>query len=87
MTGAMYRDPETGEVVHDVDRCIGCYMCVMACPSGAIAIDRERGKSVAKCDLCAELGEPACVANCPNRALVYEEPVEILVGADDEDGR
>ncbi|MDY6932484.1 MAG: 4Fe-4S ferredoxin, partial [Halobacteriota archaeon] len=24
------------------------------------------------CDLCADLGEPACVANCPNEALVYE---------------
>lgn len=77
MTGAMSKDEETGAVTHDEERCVGCFMCVMACPSGAIAIDHEKGKAVAKCDLCAELGEPACVANCPNAALVYEEIVEI----------
>jgi Fe-S-cluster-containing hydrogenase component 2 len=27
---------------------------------------------VAKCDLCVEQGEPACVAHCPNRALYIE---------------
>jgi anaerobic carbon-monoxide dehydrogenase iron sulfur subunit len=77
MTGAMHREIETGLIVHDEDRCVGCYMCVMACPAGAIAIDHEKGKAVAKCDLCAEIGEPACVANCPNGALVYAEVVEI----------
>lgn len=77
MTGAMHRDEETGAVVHDEDRCIGCYMCVMSCPNGAIAIDYEKGKAVAKCDLCAEVGEPACVANCPNGALIYEEVIEV----------
>lgn len=85
MTGAMHRDPATGAVDHEVDRCVGCYMCVMACPNGAIAIDRERDKSVAKCDLCVEVGEPACVANCPNAALVYEEVVEVELVAVDED--
>ena len=39
---------------------------------GAIRQDRERGKAV-KCDLCPEADIPACVANCPNEALVYEE--------------
>lgn len=82
MTGAMHRDPATGAVTHHVDRCVGCYMCVLACPNGAIAIDRKRGKSVAKCDLCAELSEPACVANCPNAALVWEEVIEAGVGGD-----
>jgi carbon-monoxide dehydrogenase iron sulfur subunit len=37
---------------------------------------------VAKCDLCPGLEVPACVANCPNEALVFVEEgvVEELAG-------
>lgn len=72
MTGALTRDPETGWVKHDPDKCVGCWMCVMTCPAGAIVRDKYH-HAAAKCDLCAALGEPACVANCPNEALVVEE--------------
>ena len=34
------------------------------------------GKVVAKCDFCPDLEVPACVANCPNEALVLEEAEE-----------
>ena len=30
--GATYRDPETGVVRQDYDKCIGCRMCMAACP-------------------------------------------------------
>ena len=30
--GATYRDEKTGIVVQDVDKCIGCRMCMGACP-------------------------------------------------------
>ena len=30
--GATYRDPETGVVRQDYDKCIGCRMCMSACP-------------------------------------------------------
>lgn len=30
--GATYRDPETGAVRQDYDKCIGCRMCMSACP-------------------------------------------------------
>ena len=72
MTGALSRDPVTGEVTHDPQRGVGCWMCVMVCPTGAIRRDKS-GHVAAKCDLCLETGTPACVANCPNEALVIEE--------------
>jgi carbon-monoxide dehydrogenase iron sulfur subunit len=76
LSGAMHIDEETGQVVHDDEKCIGCLTCIMVCPFGAIKIDPNRHKVVAKCDLCQELGTPACVENCPNEALTLEEVVK-----------
>lgn len=76
ITGSMMQDPRTGVVTVDVDRCIGCMTCVAACPFGAV---RVQGVAL-KCDLCGdghgEPGTPACVAACPNQALVYVESEE-----------
>ena len=33
--GATYKDPETGVVRQDYDKCIGCRMCINACPYNA----------------------------------------------------
>ena len=73
MTGAIYRDPETGTVLHDAEKCVGCWMCIMCCPTGAIRRDQRQRKIASKCDLCQGEKTPACVANCPNEALKYEE--------------
>jgi carbon-monoxide dehydrogenase iron sulfur subunit len=72
LTGAMTVDKETGHVIHDAEKCIGCWTCIMVCPYGAVKPDFSR-KIIIKCDLCPDLEIPACVANCPNEALVYEE--------------
>lgn len=74
ITGAMQKDSVTGVVNCEESRCVGCWTCILACPFGAIARN-EKGKKVAsKCDLCSDLGyTPACVKNCPNNALVFEE--------------
>jgi anaerobic carbon-monoxide dehydrogenase iron sulfur subunit len=72
LTGAMSKDPETGVVILDADKCIGCWTCILACPHGAITRDVER-KISAKCDLCQGKEIPACVANCPNEALSLVE--------------
>lgn len=71
-TGAMKKDPVTGVVANHPERCVGCWMCVMACPFGAITSDGDRHLAV-KCDRCPDLDRPACVAACPTGALVYEE--------------
>ena len=75
MTGAMRRDEETGAVLCDTDRCVGCWMCIMVCPVGAVARGADR-KVVSKCDLCIGEDVPACVDNCPNEAIVLEEEDE-----------
>ena len=73
ITGALSRDSRTGAILHNEEQCVGCWMCVMVCPFGAIKMQKEKKKIVSKCDLCYGEEIPACVKNCPNGALVYEE--------------
>lgn len=70
---ATYRDPVTGAMLVNPDRCLGCLSCVFACPFGATFPDPETG-GVLKCDLCG--GDPTCVKVCPTGALTYEEVSE-----------
>ncbi|MEM2099384.1 MAG: 4Fe-4S dicluster domain-containing protein [Candidatus Bathyarchaeia archaeon] len=72
LSGAMHKNEKTGTVIHDAEKCIGCWSCIMVCPYGAIGMDTS-GKVATKCDLCPELDVPACVANCPNEALLLKE--------------
>ena len=73
MTGAMHRDPKTGAVICDEDKCVGCWMCIMVCPFGVIARNTQGKKVASKCDLCGGEKTPVCVKNCPNEAIVVEE--------------
>ncbi|HHY25530.1 MAG TPA: dimethylsulfoxide reductase subunit B [Desulfitobacterium dehalogenans] len=79
-SGAMHKDPETGIVSVNPNRCIGCRYCTWACPYGAPQYNKEAGQ-MSKCDFCADLlsqGEtPVCVAACPYEALDYG-PIEEL---------
>lgn len=75
MTGAMQKDRETGIVTNEghEQKCIGCWMCIMACPYGAITPVEGKSKIALKCDRCPGRDVPACVASCPQGALIYDE--------------
>ena len=72
LTGALTRDPVSGVIKVDEGRCVGCWTCLLVCTFGAIRQDTKQ-KKMLKCDLCQGERIPACVANCPNEALVYLE--------------
>ena len=67
MSGALYKDKD-GSTKQDKDKCIGCWMCIMVCPFGAIERRIEEHVAV-KCDLCPDRDDYACVAACPTGAL------------------
>ena len=72
IAGAISRD-ETGTVVIDKNKCVGCYTCVAMCPYGAVMPDSD-GHAAQKCELCTANGKkPAGVEGCPNGAIVFEE--------------
>jgi carbon-monoxide dehydrogenase iron sulfur subunit len=76
MSGALRKDPKTGHVQYDKDRCGACFMCVMSCPYGNIKPDRVSHRRIVKCDFCIDDGEePNCVKNCPKKAIHVEEVI------------
>jgi carbon-monoxide dehydrogenase iron sulfur subunit len=70
-TGALFSDLGTGVVQYREQRCIGCFICTMACPFGVIRADHQH-RFIVKCDCCPELETPACVSACPTRALLFQ---------------
>jgi len=65
---AVSKNPETGLVSVDDERCIGCRLCVVACPFGGCSIDPVTHKMF-KCDLCG--GNPECAQRCPREAIKF----------------
>ena len=72
-TGATYRT-EDGQILVNKEKCIGCKMCMAACPYGARSYNPEKNV-VEKCTLChhlQEIGEqPACVKVCCAKARFF----------------
>lgn len=81
-TGATYRT-ETYTAV-DQRLCIGCRLCVMVCPFGAIHVATteiygRQKRAAFKCDLCIDRpAGPACIEACPTKALSLRYPREVM---------
>ena len=69
--GCIERDGQTGLVLCDSGRCVGCRRCAAACPHGVPIFGPDR--KMRKCDGCVERVRcgllPACVKVCPFDAL------------------
>ena len=78
ITGGIYKDKESGNIVIDPEKCVGCWSCIMVCPFGVI-IQNEKDHIASRCDLCADEETPPCVMVCPTKALVYCENNEVNI--------
>lgn len=69
---AYSKDLDTGAVLLDENKCIGCGYCAWACPYDAPRYDADRGV-MTKCTFCNHRLQdgrtPACAALCPTGAL------------------
>jgi len=74
-TDALIRNVETGAIEVDSDECIGCRMCVQACPFGTMGFDNTE-KLADKCDLCG--GDPECVKHCFYGALEFKDTYKTI---------
>jgi len=59
-----------GQILVMEERCIGCKMCLLACPFGVMGFQPDEGVAQ-NCDLCG--GDPQCVAFCVPKALEYAD--------------
>lgn len=83
---AALRKTDTGAVIYEEGRCIGCRYCMVACPYGIPRYQWNRAlPSVGKCQLCYERisqGQPtACSEVCPTGATLFGTRDELLAEA------
>ena len=89
---AIERDRRTGAVLIRPDLCIGCRYCSWACPFDAPRFDSE-AQVMTKCTWChprlADGRDPACVEQCPTRALTFgsQPGVTLVPGFPDTDAQ
>jgi Fe-S-cluster-containing dehydrogenase component len=66
--------PPINARVINIEKCIGCGLCIKACPWEMISIDQNTNKAT-KCFLCN--GQPECVKACPTGSLRYSPWLDI----------
>ncbi len=75
-TKATYKDTETGIVMMDDKKCIGCKTCMAACPYNARYFSEEK-RSIDKCNFCWDtrlskgMKTTACAEACPAQVRVF----------------
>jgi Fe-S-cluster-containing dehydrogenase component len=83
---ALHKDHETGVVLWDGDKCIGCRYCTITCP---YSVPRFQWKGfdpvVTKCELCshrlAKGLKPGCSSVCPTGAVIFGSREMLLLEA------
>lgn len=85
--GAYEKDEETGLVIQDHDKCIGCQTCIQKCPFHAPTYNEEESKTY-KCDGCItrqKAGEsPVCTIVCPSMNISFDNDFDSLLSKDTE---
>lgn len=85
-TKALHVDPETGAVVWDPKKCIGCGYCEVACPFGIVKLNAE-ARTIDKCTFCSDRIKngipPACAQACPTGALFFGSYDEVRAKAEE----
>jgi len=90
LTKAIFKEPSTGTVLINPDRCINCGMCSMACPFGVVRYHFYPNNRMAahKCDQCIARQKegiaPACVEVCKVGALRFEDYNKVMDRDTDE---
>ena len=82
--GALHKT-ESGAVVYDSQKCLGCRYCMMACPFGIPRYDWDSPVPyIRKCIMCyqniedGKLQQPACTSVCPTKATIFGNRDELL---------
>lgn len=84
--GALYKSKE-GPVNYDVDKCLGCRYCMLACPYDVPKYEwGSVNPRVRKCTMCYDertsKGQPtACSEACPTGATLFGNRAELLAEA------
>ena len=85
MLGAL-KKREFGIVSYDVNYCVGCRYCEVACPYGVPRFQwASNTPRIVKCELCnhrlAKGQEPACTEVCPRHAVIFGKRADLLMEA------
>lgn len=82
MIGALTKG-DKGIVSYNVDYCVGCRYCEIACPFNVPKFEwTKAAPQIVKCELCrhrlAEGKEPACTEICPRHAVIFGKRSDLL---------